>query len=543
MAGVYNIGSSKGKQIANNLKAGGTYKASDGSTWKKNNDGSLSVTTKSGNTLAGKVGGTTPTTSTPSLGSGGSGKSSSSGGSSKSAGNVSQPTSTVATPNPIAKPGNVATSKPNTTNASAITTNDKAASLYGLVSGNVASGNGESKDASGKTTNLSDAEKMAANSKAWHTADAETRKKLEDDNQVLGKKLGLSYNSAAGTWAQPAANVNAATPNNNAATAASPKATTYTDANDKAQTGYNIGGKIYQDAAGTKRIGAGSVVGIGDKKYLMTADGNGLDITTATPSRVYQVDPTTGKVDTSKSLKTLVNVNGTNYDLATGQVYRTVASNGEVIQTANQRYYDALTGEDLTDTLNAVNALPPEMPLVSEYPEINELAKQVYNIANDAIKADPTLTWEQALGKATEQLNGSYNAAATTALEEMDRNALKSGFFGQLPTEALKRNTASSIEVQKQQAINELATQLHNQSIEQANNTLANATEAQQNKIATMLNLLGVAASERDTANKQAMNEAQLTGTYKGKSTLDFLNYLLDKSTTEASIKAGKTIN
>ncbi|HII95037.1 MAG TPA: hypothetical protein HA367_04790, partial [Candidatus Methanofastidiosum sp.] len=51
---VYNITTQKGKDIASGLGTGQTYKASDGSTWKKNSDGSLSVTTKSGNTYAGK---------------------------------------------------------------------------------------------------------------------------------------------------------------------------------------------------------------------------------------------------------------------------------------------------------------------------------------------------------------------------------------------------------------------------------------------------------------------------------------------------------
>lgn len=44
----YNIGSAKGQQIADNLSAGQTYQASDGSTWVKNRDGSVSVTTKNG---------------------------------------------------------------------------------------------------------------------------------------------------------------------------------------------------------------------------------------------------------------------------------------------------------------------------------------------------------------------------------------------------------------------------------------------------------------------------------------------------------------
>ena len=47
---AYVIGSDKGKEKAESMKAGETYTASDGSTWKKNSDGTVSVTTKSGNT-------------------------------------------------------------------------------------------------------------------------------------------------------------------------------------------------------------------------------------------------------------------------------------------------------------------------------------------------------------------------------------------------------------------------------------------------------------------------------------------------------------
>ena len=41
---AYNIGSDKGKEIAKNMTVGSTYKASDGSTWTKKADGSVSVT-------------------------------------------------------------------------------------------------------------------------------------------------------------------------------------------------------------------------------------------------------------------------------------------------------------------------------------------------------------------------------------------------------------------------------------------------------------------------------------------------------------------
>ncbi len=48
---AYTIGSEKGKNIAQNMKTGQTYKASDGSTWTKKSDGSVSVTTSKGETF------------------------------------------------------------------------------------------------------------------------------------------------------------------------------------------------------------------------------------------------------------------------------------------------------------------------------------------------------------------------------------------------------------------------------------------------------------------------------------------------------------
>lgn len=62
MAG-YVIGSDKGKKIASGMKSGDTYKASDGSTWKKNSDGSVSVTTKNGGYTANALSGSSSSSS------------------------------------------------------------------------------------------------------------------------------------------------------------------------------------------------------------------------------------------------------------------------------------------------------------------------------------------------------------------------------------------------------------------------------------------------------------------------------------------------
>ena len=48
---AYVIGSQKGKDIAKNMKTGEIYKCSDGSTWTKQSDGSVSVKTSSGQTF------------------------------------------------------------------------------------------------------------------------------------------------------------------------------------------------------------------------------------------------------------------------------------------------------------------------------------------------------------------------------------------------------------------------------------------------------------------------------------------------------------
>ena len=43
---------------------------------------------------------------------------------------------------------------------------------------------------------------MKENSLAWHTASASEKKRLERENQVLGKKLDASYDANTGTWSK-----------------------------------------------------------------------------------------------------------------------------------------------------------------------------------------------------------------------------------------------------------------------------------------------------------------------------------------------------
>lgn len=144
---AYVIGSQKGKDIAESLKTGQKYEASDGSVWTKQADGSVSVKTSKGETFNNAY---TPTASGGTSGGSGGG---SSGGNSQYTGS-----------------------------STAINVNNR-----------------DQQDIK---------DQMNANSIAWWSAPSGsastigTKEWYEAQNQSLAEKLGgtVSYNAAAGTW-------------------------------------------------------------------------------------------------------------------------------------------------------------------------------------------------------------------------------------------------------------------------------------------------------------------------------------------------------
>lgn len=313
----------------------------------------------------------------------------------------------------------------------------------------------------------------------------------------------------------------------------------YKDSTGAEQTGYIIGNKTYKDPQGTQRIDTGSVVTSGGKVFMMTSTGQGIDITNPVLSEVYNYDPETGTVE--RTNKTLYNVNGTSYD-GQGNVYRDVAGDNELIKAQNGTYYNAKTGEEVSISET------PEVPIVSQDPAIQQLFDMIYGIASKEIAMDPTLSWEQAWARANQSLGPQYSSAMQSAMEGLDKNALQSGFFGQLPTEALKRNTMGSLEVDKLQAVNQLASQLFGQSEESAYNKLNAASSQKQNEISNMLNLLGIYQNERGYNDSRSDKEwsknfdlAQLLGSYNGTPTLNYLEYQKPSSSGSGSGSGSST--
>ena len=306
---------------------------------------------------------------------------------------------------------------------------------------------------------------------------------------------------------------------------------TYKGSDGKDYTGYIVGNKTYKDAEGKERIEAGSIVTTGGQKYLLGADGKGLPISDDRRAWVYEMDEY-GQIDTNSRKREVYNVNGINYDAKTGQKLKDVAGDNEVVINTNGKYYLAKTGEEVN-----ASEVTDEMPTVSKDQYVSDWAQIIYDAINQEIALDPTLSWEEAFARAYENLNPQYNQAYNKALDGITTSALQSGFFGQLPTEALRAQTAGALEADKLQAINELAAQLFGQSEESAYNKLNSATQSQQNKIANLLSMLGIYQSERaygdsrdDAEWEKQMAEAGLTGMYNGQPTVDYL-----KATTKST--------
>ena len=299
--------------------------------------------------------------------------------------------------------------------------------------------------------------------------------------------------------------------------------TTYTYGG-KEYKGYIVNGKTYDEQG--KEVPAGSIVTASNgRKYLKLENGQGVDITTAFKTQLYK------ESEDEKGNKILVPQNRTAY-IVNGKTYDEYGkelSVGDIVKAAGDKYYQMTAG-------GGVEYTPPaslENALVEfEDPFMRSIAEIISNLYNEMPQLAETMTLEQAIAQAAQRLNPQYNQAMEQAMTALDEKALKTGFYGQLPTEALRRETAGKLEVERLNAIYDLANQLFGQSEESAYRALDAATQEHQNKLNTLLNLLGLYQSERayrdsrsDAEFERALAEAGLTGNYKGNPTLEFLNY------------------
>lgn len=233
-----------------------------------------------------------------------------------------------------------------------------------------------------------------------------------------------------------------------------------------------------------------------DKTTLRDADGNVID----SGDVVYGADGLTYVKSTGESLGQIakrMGLDNSNYAFSVGQ--------------GNDEKFFTLDGTPITGASAATTR---------EWTQ-DELLDKLYNAIMDAgynnvpkLSDYDTLTWEQALAQAGEQMNGQYDQKLDSTLDSLNQKALETGFYGQLPTEALRQQAAASNEVERQSAINDLARNLMSDSRDYAQTQLTADTQTSQNRVSTIQQIYNMLAEYRQQELENALKNAQTQQEY-----------------------------
>lgn len=611
--GAYTIGSSKGQQIASSMKTGSTYKASDGSTWKKESDGSVTVTSKDGTVSKNAY---TASSSGSSAGGSGSSRvngSGSSSGSSSGGGSIGKintgstaanNTYTIGTPKGndlynTAKTTGTASFKDkggdtvvlkydkNTGKMTAIKNGvsmnvNNTYKAQGAVSGSTGGTGGNNAaqtqqgNVSGGNTPQGGRTVYSVNGKAPSglragdmvitgggtykitglNEDGTYQSQLVDANNTTSTAKNIDFqrliNDAVsrGDWATAALyeqqrnakidKLAASGQNQNNYQKTYNYSTVATDNNGKQ---YNV---VTQQDGTLKLIGSdGSspsdlfgIITVSDpnnsqykKQYIATND-NGktgkLVAISNSPVSVMQLnedgsyDATTLRDADGNAIDSgdlVYGSDGLSYLKSTGESLGQIAQRmgldtsnyAFAVGRGNDMRYYTLNGEEIT----GANA-----GLTKEWTQ-DKLLDKLYNAIMDAgynnvpkLSDYDTLTWEQALAQAGEQMNGQYDQKLDSTLDSLNQKALETGFYGQLPTEALRQQAAASNEVERQSAINDLARSLMSDSRDYAQTQLTADTQTSQNRVSTIQQIYNMLAEYRQQELENALKNAQTQQEY-----------------------------
>lgn len=615
--GAYTIGSSKGQQIASSMKTGGTYKASDGSTWKKESDGSVTVTSKDGTVSKNAY---PASSSGSSTGGSGSSRGNSSGGSSgggsigkiNTGSTAANNTYTIGTPKGndlynTAKTTGTASFKDkggdtvvlkydkNTGKMTAIKngvsmnvnntykaqgtvsgstggnnaaqtqqagTNNAAQTQQGNVSGgNTPQGGRTVYSVNGKAPSGLRAGDMVITGGGTYqitgvNEDGTYQSKLVDANSTTSTAKSIDFQKlindavSRGDWATAALYEQQRNAKIDKLTASGQNQNNYQKTYNYSTVATDSNGKQYNVI--TKQDGTLSLIGsdgsspsdlfgiitVSDpsnsqykKQYIATND-NGktgkLVAISNLPVSVMQLnedgsyDATTLRDADGNAIDSgdlVYGSDGLSYLKSTGESLGQIAQRmgldtsnyAFAVGRGNDMRYYTLNGEEIT----GANA-----GLTKEWTQ-DKLLDKLYNAIMDAgynnvpkLSDYDTLTWEQALAQAGEQMNGQYDQKLDSTLDSLNQKALETGFYGQLPTEALRQQAAASNEVERQSAINDLARSLMSDSRDYAQTQLTADTQTSQNRVSTIQQIYNMLAEYRQQELENALKNAQTQQEY-----------------------------
>lgn len=617
--GAYTIGSSKGQQIASSMKTGGTYKASDGSTWKKESDGSVTVTSKDGtvskNAYPASSSGSSTGGSGSSKGNGSGGSSGGSIGKINTGSTAANNTYTIGTPkgndlyntakttgtasfrdkggdtvvlkydkntgkmtaikngvsmnvnNTYKAQGAVSsgtggTGGNNAAQTQQAGTNNAAQTQQGNVSGgNTPQGGRTVYSVNGKAPSGLRAGDMVITGGGTYqitgvNEDGTYQSKLVDANSTTSTAKSIDFQKlindavSRGDWATAALYEQQRNAKIDKLTVSGQNQNNYQKTYNYSTVATDSNGKQYNVV--TKQDGTLSLIGsdgsspsdlfgiitVSDpsnsqykKQYIATND-NGktgkLVAISNSPVSVMQLnedgsyDATTLRDADGNAIDSgdlVYGSDGLSYLKSTGESLGQIAQRmgldtsnyAFAVGRGNDMRYYTLNGEEIT----GANA-----GLTKEWTQ-DKLLDKLYNAIMDAgynnvpkLSDYDTLTWEQALAQAGEQMNGQYDQKLDSTLDSLNQKALETGFYGQLPTEALRQQAAASNEVERQSAINDLARSLMSDSRDYAQTQLTADTQTSQNRVSTIQQIYNMLAEYRQQELENALKNAQTQQEY-----------------------------
>lgn len=203
---------------------------------------------------------------------------------------------------------------------------------------------------------------------------------------------------------------------------------------------------------------------------------------------------------------------GRTYDKRTGKWIRDIAQEygmdySNVAIKVGDRYF-SLDGEDITEQLGA-GAITEWTGDKIYDALINAMMDQGFNQMPQFSDYEK-LSWEQALAQAQEQLNSSYQKALNETLDGINQQALETGFYGQLPVEALKQQATSATELDKQTAIYDLARNLLSDSQDYAQQQYDNDMNTSNARMSTIQQIFNVIYQNNLDKLNQANNQQEL---------------------------------
>lgn len=300
------------------------------------------------------------------------------------------------------------------------------------------------------------------------------------------------------------------------------------DANGKIKGIYNADGTINTDYRGLVTVPYGTST----LQWIVHTDTSGqqsfVKVDPAAKSSFYEIN-----ADGSMNEKTAVSAGGNtlrtndfvygadgySYDRETGKSLAELASEyGLTSQNFVQKitygsgktkFYN-LNGVDVTWQYNTVQNGTMRDYANDTLDASNNLMASVGFNNVPQIKDYNTLSWEEALKRAEEQVNGKYSEKLDYNLNKLNNNALQTGFYGQLPTEALKQQAVASTEVDRQQAVYDLATQLMEQSQAQAQQMYQDDMTTTQQRLDTLTTIFNQVYQAIRDGIKDKQTERQL---------------------------------